>query len=305
MVHYLPSFTRSAGASLPFAVALLGASLLATGPAAAQYNQTFGTDQHACNQGMLSQVLSTSKGNLLGSAAGGALGGLLGNQLGKGSGNTLMTIAGVVGGALAGGYVGRNMDPTDQACVGQTLEHTPTAQTVAWQNPNSGSSYWVTPTQNYQAPNGDQCRNYISQAVINGQTQQIENTACRDANGAWRAVSQDQQASAAPTQQTYQPYAGSAAAQQRYAQPRYAQSQYAQPQYGQAQYGASDSRSTGTILKAQQRLRDLGFYQRGIDGVWGRGTMTAVGNFQQTKGLTRTSRLDDPTLAALDLAGSY
>jgi surface antigen len=296
MVHYLTSFTRSAGVALPVAVALLGASLLATDPAAAQYNQTFGTDQHACNQGLLSQVLSTSKGNLLGSAAGGALGGLLGNQLGKGSGNTLMTIAGVVGGALAGGYVGRNMDPTDQACIGQTLEHTPTAQTVAWQNPNSGSSYWVTPTENYQAPNGEQCRNYISQAVINGQTQQIENTACRDGNGAWRAVApQNQQASAAPTQQTYQPYAGSAAAQQRYAQPRYAQ----------PQYGASDSRSTGTILKAQQRLRDLGFYQRGIDGIWGRGTMTAVGNFQQTKGLTRTSRLDDPTLAALDLTGSY
>jgi surface antigen len=296
MVAYLPSFRRSTGATLPFAIALLGASLLAADPAAAQYNQTFGTDQHACNQGMLAQVLSTSKGNLLGSAAGGALGGLLGNQLGKGSGNTLMTIAGVVGGALAGGYVGRNMDPTDQACIGQTLEHTPTAQTVAWQNPNSGSSYWVTPTQNYQAPNGEQCRNYISQAVINGQTQQIENTACRDTNGAWRAVApQNQQASAPPPAQNYQPYAGSAAAQQR----------YAQPQYGQQQYGGTDSRSTDTILKAQQRLRELGFYQRGIDGIWGRGTMTAVGNFQQTKGLTRTSRLDDPTLAALDLAGSY
>jgi surface antigen len=274
---------------------LLGASLLAADPAAAQYNQTFGTDQHACNQGMLSQVLSTSKGNLLGSAAGGALGGLLGNQLGKGSGNTLATIAGVVGGALAGGYVGRYMDPTDQACVGQTLEHTPTAQTVAWQNPNSGSSYWVTPTQNYQGQNGEQCRNYISQAVINGQTQQIENTACRDGNGVWRAVAQNQQASAAPAQPAYQPYAGSAAAQQR----------YARPQYAQSQYGGNDSRSTDTILKAQQRLRELGFYQRGIDGIWGRGTMTAVGNFQRTKGLTLTSRLDDPTLAALDLAGSY
>jgi surface antigen len=300
MAPYLPSFTRSAGVTLPFAIALLGTSLLTADPAAAQYNQTFGTDQHACNQGMLSHVLSTSKGNLLGSAAGGALGGLLGNQLGKGSGNTLATIAGVVGGALAGGYVGRYMDPTDQACVGQTLEHTPTAQTVAWQNPNSGSSYWVTPTQNYQGQNGEQCRNYISQAVINGQTQQIENTACRDGNGVWRAVAQNQQASAAPAQPAYQPYAGSAAAQQRYARP-----QYAQPQSTQPQYGASDSRSTDTILKAQQRLRELGFYQRGIDGIWGRGTMTAVGNFQRTKGLTLTSRLDDPTLAALDLAGSY
>src|SRR5437870_10938137 len=100
MAAFRPPFMRSPGAPPTFAAALLGAWLLAGDPAAAQINQTFGTDQHACNQDVLSQVLSTSKGNLLGSAAGGAIGGLLGNQVGKGSGNTLATIASVVGGAL-------------------------------------------------------------------------------------------------------------------------------------------------------------------------------------------------------------
>src|SRR5690348_10487512 len=133
---------RCLGAALAIA-ATLAMPFFASSPAAAQGGGSFGTDQNYCDRGALSQILSTSRGNLLGSAAGGALGGLLGSKLGKGSGNTLLTIAGVVGGALAGGYIGRSMDPTDQACVGQTLEHTPTSQTVAWQNPDNGSSYWV------------------------------------------------------------------------------------------------------------------------------------------------------------------
>ena len=40
-----------------------------------------------------------------GAIAGGVIGGVLGNQVGKGSGRTLATIAGVVGGALAGNAV--------------------------------------------------------------------------------------------------------------------------------------------------------------------------------------------------------
>src|SRR5262249_36783735 len=130
------------------AIAAVTFGLLGAAPAAAQ--STFGTDQNSCDRSTLGQVLSTSKGNLLGSAAGGALGGLLGSQFGKGGGNTVMTIVGVVGGALAGGYIGRSMDPTDQACVGQTLEHTPSNQTVAWHNPDNGSSYWGTPTSSHQ-----------------------------------------------------------------------------------------------------------------------------------------------------------
>src|SRR6185437_10805143 len=156
MFARLPSLPRHPLLALAGAVAAIVAiSVLGAGAALAQ---TYGTDQRYCDTGALSQILSTSKGNLIGSAAGAALGGLLGNQVGKGSGNTLMTIVGVVGGALAGGYVGRSMQPTDQACVGQTLEHAPTSQTVAWQNPDNGASYWVTPQQSYQGTNGEPCR---------------------------------------------------------------------------------------------------------------------------------------------------
>lgn len=262
-----PPFRRP-GRFLPtLAMVAVGVGLLASEPAVAQPNQTFGTDRNYCDNSALSQILSTSKGNLLGSAAGGALGGLLGNQIGKGSGNTLMTIVGVVGGALAGGYVGRSMAPADQACVGQTLEHTPTSQTVAWKNPDNGSSYWVTPQQSYQSSSGESCRKYVTQAVVNGQTQQTDDAACRGANGAWKPVSYSGQ-QAAPV-----------------------------PQAAPAAPGAI---STDTIIKVQQRLREQGFYVRdNIDGRWGPKTAAAVGNFQRANGLAPTSQLDVATLTKL------
>ena len=271
MFGLFPASLRSAALALPCAAMMAGAAL----PARAQTG-TFGTDQHYCDRSALSQILSTSQGNLLGSAAGAALGGLLGNQLGKGTGNALATLAGVVGGALAGGYIGRSMDPTDQACVGQTLEHTATNQTVAWRDPSNGASYWVTPTNTYQGPNGDPCRTYITQAVFNGEPQRTESAACRDQRGTWTPVSLTPQGAAA-------------------APPRPAES--ARPTY-------AGSLSSDTVLKVQQRLHDLGFYVRdNIDGQWGPHTAKALTNFQSAKGLTPSGQLDLQTLAALGLSG--
>ena len=45
----------------------------------------------------------------LGAVAGGVAGGVIGNQIGKGRGNTLMTVLGVGGGALAGHEIEKNM----------------------------------------------------------------------------------------------------------------------------------------------------------------------------------------------------
>jgi surface antigen len=158
---------------------------LAIGGASAQPRQTYGTDNGSCDRSLLSGVFSTSTENIVGSALGAAAGGLLGSQFGKGSGKTTMTIAGVLAGALAGGAIGRSMEPVDQACVSRTLENTPTGQTVAWQNPDSQSSYWVTPTKTYQS-GGAPCREYVTDAVIDGRREKVYGTACRQADGSWR-----------------------------------------------------------------------------------------------------------------------
>ena len=62
--------------------------------------------------------------------------------------------------------------------------------------------------------------------------------------------------------------------------------------------------SADTILKVQQRLRELGFYVRdNIDGRWGPRTQTAVGNFQRSQGINPSGQLDPQTLSALGLSG--
>jgi peptidoglycan hydrolase-like protein with peptidoglycan-binding domain len=55
-----------------------------------------------------------------------------------------------------------------------------------------------------------------------------------------------------------------------------------------------------TVLRGiQQRLRQLGFYNGPIDGVWGQGSQAAVERFQRNRSLQATGELNPPTLAAL------
>jgi hypothetical protein len=56
----------------------VAAIVAAAGTAWAQSN-AYGTDQRYCDQSALSQIFSTSTGNLVGSAAGAAAGGLVGS----------------------------------------------------------------------------------------------------------------------------------------------------------------------------------------------------------------------------------
>jgi len=250
-------------------------ALIGSAAAIAQ-SSMYGTDQRYCDRSALSQIFSTSTGNLVGSAAGAAAGGLVGSQIGKGSGNTVATIVGVLGGALGGGYVGRSMDSADRGCVGQSLEHAPDNRPVAWQNPGSGSSYWVTPTHDMRGRNGELCRDYVTDGVVNGQRQHSVNVACQQADGNWHPVSRD------------------------YAQPVRAPAPVPAP--APAASAAPAAVSGDTILKVQQRLREQGFYVRdNIDGQWGPATSTALRNFQRIKGLEPSGQLDSRTLAALDL----
>jgi surface antigen len=177
MFPTLASRLGRSGALLVLAVSL---PLAAPTPAQAQ--------SHGCDRSAMGQVFSTSKENIIGSLGGAALGGLIGNQFGGGSGKGAMTALGVVGGALAGGYVGRSMAGPDQACVGNSLERVPTGQTAAWRNPDNGAQYRVTPTRTYKGARGQTCRDFVSTAVIDGQEEQVEGTACRQRDGSWKTV---------------------------------------------------------------------------------------------------------------------
>ena len=125
----------------------------------------------------------------MGTLGGGALGGALGSQIGGGTGKTVAIIGGTMLGAIVGGKIGKSMDDVDQMKANQALEKTPTNQSTSWNNPDNGNRYTVTPTQTYTNTSGQPCRNYTTTAIIDNQRQEITGTACRDANGNWRAVS--------------------------------------------------------------------------------------------------------------------
>lgn len=91
-------------------------------------------------------------------------------------------------GALLGGVIGRSMDEVDQACIGQVLEQAVTRKRVVWAGA-TGARYEVTPIQSFEDRRGRPCRQFITDATINGRHQSVYGTACREPDGSWRRAS--------------------------------------------------------------------------------------------------------------------
>jgi surface antigen len=129
----------------------------------------------------------------VGAVAGAGAGGLLGAQFGHGPGQLAATAAGTLLGALLGGTIGKSLDQTDKLYASNAeyhaLEYAPSGSVTSWNNPDSGHSGSITPTQTYEAPNGQYCREFQQQASIGGQVQQVYGTACRQPDGQWKLVS--------------------------------------------------------------------------------------------------------------------
>lgn len=127
-----------------------------------------------CNREVIGQIL------------GGVTGGIVGAQIGGGTGRLIAVAAGTVAGMFAGREIGRTMDRADALCVDQALEHAPDGRSVGWQS--DGHRYSVTPQNTYENADGQYCREYHMQTDMNGQTQPISGTACRQSDGSWRIV---------------------------------------------------------------------------------------------------------------------
>ncbi len=121
-----------------------------------------------------------------GTVIGGIMGGVLGNQVGKGDGRTAAIIVGTLVGAYIGGNIGQSMDENDRYRANEALETTPTNRTSSWRNPDSGNYYEVTPTRTYESASGP-CREYATEAVIDGRRETVYGTACRQSDGTWQA----------------------------------------------------------------------------------------------------------------------
>ena len=145
-------------------------------PARPVYVAPYGIAQGTCNRKLLGQIL------------GGATGAAIGSQIGRGNGNTAAIIGGGILGVIVGGNIGQSMDRVDQGCVGQILEHAPDGRQIAWADPTNGGQYQVRPDKPYKNRDGQYCRQYLTNAVIDGYTRQVTSTACRKSDGVWQMV---------------------------------------------------------------------------------------------------------------------
>ena len=130
-----------------------------------------------------------SGGAIVGTLGGAALGGFLGSQFGSGTGQLALTGAGVLVGGLVGNQVGKALTCQDQQQVTnttqRTLESQPTGTASAWQNPDSGNSGSVTPTNTFQRADGRYCREFQQTITVGGETSSGFGTACRQDDGTW------------------------------------------------------------------------------------------------------------------------
>lgn len=143
---------------------------------------------------MLLSACVTDQGEkqTLGTLIGAGLGGLAGSQIGSGSGKLVAVGAGVLLGGLLGSELGKSLDKADQIYLEQneqsTLETGPTGMSSGWVNPDSGNSGNLTPTRTFATSSGQPCREYHSTVTIDGQTEDVYGTACREPDGSWRFV---------------------------------------------------------------------------------------------------------------------
>jgi surface antigen len=131
----------------------------------------------------------TCNRDLIGGLLGGAAGGLIGSQIGSGKGQLAAVAAGTLLGFLVGNNIGRAMDEADQTCLTQSLEHAEDGQEIAWDNPDSGARYQITPTKTVEVAENRYCREYTSVATIGGKAQTTYGQACRQPDGSWEIKS--------------------------------------------------------------------------------------------------------------------
>jgi surface antigen len=123
----------------------------------------------------------------VGMLTGGVVGGLVGSQFGGGAGKVAAAAGGAFLGTVLGGRIGKYMDKQDQLEMQHALETAPTGQSMSWKNPDNGNHYAVKPTRTYYQ-NKQPCRDYVTDAIIEGKHEQLHGKACRQANGSWRVV---------------------------------------------------------------------------------------------------------------------
>lgn len=118
-----------------------------------------------------------------GAAVGGLGGALAGALL---AGNKVQGAAiGAGAGLLIGYIIGNEMDKADEAKVADVLETGRSGRTVAWNNPDTGRDYRVTPEPAYVREDLV-CRDVTISTAGAGDPDEVKAVACRQPDGTWK-----------------------------------------------------------------------------------------------------------------------
>lgn len=91
-------------------------------------------------------------------------------------------------GPAIGGSLSSSMDSMDRMKLARALDSVP-GKSTHWQNPNSGTSYIVTPIKKVTINDNPYCRTYTVTSIRQGQERQHTGTACVSADGTWQSES--------------------------------------------------------------------------------------------------------------------
>ena len=89
---------------------------------------------------------------------------------------------------LVPGVIGQQMTEQDRARVRLALDNNSNNQSTAWQGTQGHAAYKVTPIRTFNEAGGARCRDFDTQATIDGRHQRIRSTACRQNDGSWRPL---------------------------------------------------------------------------------------------------------------------
>jgi len=133
---------------------------------------------------------------MLGTAAGAVLGGVVGYQFGGGLlVKSLFTTAGTLVGGTAGYLTTRALMGTDRRAYDDTtqqgLASAGDGQVVPWSNPETGNSGIFRATHSYRNAQGQSCRQYRSTVAFADGVRSGVGTACQQADGSWKVVTDD------------------------------------------------------------------------------------------------------------------
>jgi surface antigen len=140
-----------------------------------KWEKDYGVVEGRCNR--------QEVGAVLGAVAGGAVG----SQVGRGTGRNIAIVVGTIAGAVIGAQIGREMDRTDYACMGHTLELSGDNRRVSWASADNRTSYLLTPLSGVQR-NGQTCREFNLRATRGGRHEDGRGIACRTGDGTWQIV---------------------------------------------------------------------------------------------------------------------